>query len=109
MERIIVNILEQHAPYPLTTTDIISQLKLMGKEVNPPDIRKAINKIRREGLAPVLANSKGYYLSYERKEVIDEIDSLTRRARKILSAARGLKTFLKLNQLQLFETKEEVC
>lgn len=54
-------------------------------------LRKMINYIRCESLLPVIATSKGYYVSYSEQELDAQIESLVNRANGIMDAARGLK------------------
>jgi len=64
-------------------------------ELTGARLRKFVNHIRSHGLLPLIATSKGYYVSYAHWEIEKEIQSLEQRARGILIAADGLKTFLK--------------
>lgn len=57
-------------------------------------LRKIVNYIRTNGLAPIMATSKGYYLSNDKKEIETQIESLTQRANGIMAAANGLRTFI---------------
>ncbi len=57
-------------------------------------LRKLINLIRSESVLPMMATSKGYYLSYDAKEIKECIISLTDRAEGIMSAANGLYDFI---------------
>jgi carbamoylphosphate synthase small subunit len=58
-------------------------------------LRKLVNYIRSNGIAPVIATSKGYYMSTDQEEIKLQIESLKQRARSILSCANGLEKFLK--------------
>lgn len=65
-------------------------------------LRKIINYLRGNGMLPIIATSKGYYLSNDTKVIEDEIKSLTERADAIRFAAQGLRRFLvKSEQLKL--------
>lgn len=56
---------------------ICERLKEQGYEVNDARIRKLINYIRVNGLVPrLIATSRGYYVSNDRKELQDYIKSL---------------------------------
>ncbi|MEY5020581.1 MAG: hypothetical protein RJA91_116 [Pseudomonadota bacterium] len=57
-------------------------------------LRKITNFIRSEGILPIIATSNGYYCSYDRKEIEDQIKSLNERAEAIKKSADGLKKFL---------------
>lgn len=63
-------------------------------------LRKIVNHIRREGILPVMATSRGYHTAQTVEEVRSQIASLTDRAAGILAAADGLRGFL--NQPNLF-------
>jgi len=64
------------------------------KKVTGVRLRKMINFIRSNGMAPIIANSNGYFMSWDQQEILDQINSLNNRAEGILSAAAGLKRFL---------------
>lgn len=57
-------------------------------------LRKFCNHIRRNGLLPLIATPKGYYISYDAEEVQKQIDSLKERASAILASAEGLSKFI---------------
>ena len=57
-------------------------------------LRKCINYIRSNSLLPVIATSKGYYVSYDKNEIENQILSLTERSRSIMNCAEGLKKLL---------------
>lgn len=57
-------------------------------------LRKMANHIRRNGLLPLIATSRGYYCSNESEEVQSQIDSLNERARSLIECAKGLQKFL---------------
>jgi len=63
--------------------------------MNEPRLRKCINFIRSNSLLPVIATSFGYYVSYDEKELSDQIKSLTERANSIFDCVRGLDKILK--------------
>lgn len=60
-------------------------------------LRKCINFIRSNSLLPVMATSSGYYVSYDEKELSDQIKSLTERANSIFDCVRGLDKILKIH------------
>lgn len=62
-------------------------------EISGVTIRKLVNLIRRNGLFPVIATSKGYYVSYEKEEVAKAVKSLQERAQAIEQASFGLEKF----------------
>ena len=57
-------------------------------------LRKIIGHIRREGLLPVIATSKGYYVSRDKSEIRQQIEGLIERANAIRAAANGLIKFV---------------
>lgn len=67
-----------------------------------PRLRKMVNFIRTNGILPLIARSKGYYVSYNLKEIENQIQSLKQRANSINNCAYGLEYFLINNQLKLF-------
>jgi hypothetical protein len=58
-------------------------------------LRKISNFIRCNGILPLIATSKGYYVSTDRDEIENQIKSLVERAESIMASADGLKKFLK--------------
>lgn len=84
---------------PIKAPEIIKAMNTFAKSkglatLSEPRLRKLINHIRVNGIMPVIATSKGYYVSYDKQEVLDQITSLTQRANSILDSANGLKKFL---------------
>jgi hypothetical protein len=86
---------------PIKAPEIIKKtnLFLISKSINnvrlsEPRLRKMINHLRANGILPVIATSKGYYVSYETDDLLLQILSLTERANSIRSCAEGLKFFL---------------
>jgi hypothetical protein len=68
--------------------------KGMGYKLSEPRLRKCCNYIRTNGLLPLIATSKGYYVSYNKEEIRNQIESLTQRANSINGCAYGLQKFL---------------
>ena len=54
-----------------------------------------MNHIRTNGLLPLMASSKGYYVSFDKKDIESQIKSLKQRANSINGCAEGLKKFIK--------------
>lgn len=78
---------------PIKEPDIVSRwnerhpnAKLTGAR-----LRKLVNYIRANGLLPLIATSKGYYVSYDKAEIEAQIKSLRQRAASIISCADGLE------------------
>jgi hypothetical protein len=63
-------------------------------KITEPRLRKLVNFIRVNGKLPIIATSQGYYVSYDKQEILDQINSLTQRANSIMNSANGLKNFL---------------
>ena len=70
--------------------------------VKEPRLRKMVNYIRSNGLLPLIATSKGYYVSRDRTEIEAQIESLKQRARSIERCAKGMGIFLHSTQQKLF-------
>lgn len=70
--------------------DYARPVKLTG-----PRLRKIINYIRSNSILPVIATSKGYYVSYDEGELSSQIKSLTERANSIMDCVYGLNKILK--------------
>lgn len=82
---------------PIKSHEIVASMNtyLKGKiKFTDARLRKCVNHIRTNGILPVIATSKGYYVSNDRQEIIEQIESLTQRANSIKSCANGLKKFL---------------
>ena len=57
-------------------------------------LRKMIGALRQTGTLPIIATSKGYFVSYDKQVITDQIESLCQRANSIASSATGLQSFL---------------
>ena len=57
-------------------------------------LRKYCNYIRSKSLLPIIATSNGYYVSYDKKEIALQIESLEQRSEAILNSVNGLKFYL---------------
>ncbi len=64
-------------------------------KLSEPRLRKLCNYIRSNGILPLIANSNGYFVSNDKKEIEDQITSMEERASAISNAANGLRKFLK--------------
>lgn len=87
---------------PIKAPDVISRLKQKGYKITEPRLRKIINFIRSEGILPLIGTSKGYFVSYEREVIADQIKSLQERADSIANSAQGLKKFLISNEKEMY-------
>ena len=68
--------------------------KLTGIRLTEPRLRKIINFLRSSKILPVMATSRGYYVSDNKDEIAKQITSLEQRRDAIQSAIDGLKLWL---------------
>ena len=57
-------------------------------------LRKCVNYIRSQSILPVIADSQGYYCSYDEQELSNQIKSLTERANSIMDCVQGLRKII---------------
>ncbi len=57
-------------------------------------LRKFCNHIRTNGLLPLIATKKGYYVSYDKTEIEKQVRSLCERAASIRQSADGMAKFI---------------
>lgn len=82
------------ADNPIRADEIVRRINATKHlSITPPRLRKLCNFIRARGMLPLIATSKGYYVSYDREEIRKQIQSLEERAGGIMAAADGLKKF----------------
>ena len=62
-------------------------------QINAVRLRKLIHVIRANGTLPVIATSKGYYVSYDVDDVCLQIRSLIERSNSISECASGMMKF----------------
>jgi hypothetical protein len=70
-------------------------------------LRKLINHIRYHGILPIISGPHGYYITNDKKEIIEMAKSLEERAESILSGAKGLRQYaqeIENNQKEGWET-----
>lgn len=108
IENLIISIIYDKSPYPIKGREIVQLIRMNGRRINEIDLRKHINDIRSKGKAPIIANSKGYYISKSEEEILKEIHSLRHRSIQIFNAAKGLKKYLNKNQLNIFKEVNNV-
>lgn len=63
-------------------------------KITPMRLRKYFNYFRTHGIIPIIATSKGCYISTDTEEIQKQILSLEERARQIIKAANGMSKFL---------------
>jgi hypothetical protein len=59
-----------------------------------PRLRKMVHHIRSCGLLPLMATSKGYFVSYNMEVIKNQVESLKQRANSIRTSAEGLEKFI---------------
>lgn len=86
---------------PTTSADVCNLIQMFYWKknethlpMNGPRLRKFVNHIRTKGLLPIIATSQGYFVSYDKKIITNQIQSLNQRASSIKSCSDGLKKFL---------------
>ena len=57
-------------------------------------LRKLVNHIRTNGMLPLIATSQGYYVSHDKEDIENQINSLRQRARSINACADGMSKFM---------------
>lgn len=80
-----------HAEYVVSK---INEKKIIEGVFTQSRLRKLCNFIRRNGLLPLVATSKGYYVSRDNAEIRRAVRSLYERANAIVTAAKGLEKFI---------------
>jgi len=99
---VFINYLKQQTK-PVKAPEIVWDLKRSAPfQLTEVRIRKMANKIRTNGVAPLMATSKGYYISYSPDEIERQIQSLYERAASIRGCADGMRRFLEIGQMELF-------
>jgi hypothetical protein len=86
---------------PIKAPDVVSKMnQYLAKngwkiKLTQPRLRKIVNHIRTNGLQPLIATSKGYFVSNDKKVIEEQILSLQQRANSIQRCADGLGKFIK--------------
>src|SRR6187399_3136288 len=57
-------------------------------------LRKFVSYIRVNGLLPIIATSRGYFITEDQEEIKKQVKSLYERASQIKKAAQGMENFL---------------
>lgn len=81
---------------PIKEPEIVARFneRNNGLKLNAVRLRKLVNYIRSNSLLPLIATSKGYYVSNNKKVIESQIKSLEQRANSILNCSNGLKAFI---------------
>lgn len=74
--------------------EICRIITLKYSKLTEPRLRKITNFLRSEKILPVIATSNGYYVSYDKKEIKKQINSLEQRIEAMQTAVNGLKKWL---------------
>lgn len=91
---IISGLKARTAENPIKSDNIVKSMSANGYKISGVRLRKIINFIRTNALLPIIGTSKGYYVSYEKIDIQNQIKSLNERANSIIDCANGLKEFL---------------
>lgn len=76
----------------ITNKEICKKMKSVGHDINDTRVRKIINYIRNNNLVSVLlASSKGYWVSKDKKEIKDWIDSMEGRISSMAVVKNAVK------------------
>jgi hypothetical protein len=85
---------------PIKAPEIVRQfndfLRSRGKKIRitEPRLRKFCNHIRTGALLPLIATPAGYFVSWDKNDILSQVTSLEQRASSISESARGLKNFI---------------
>ncbi|NCA79948.1 MAG: hypothetical protein EOM76_07170 [Sphingobacteriia bacterium] len=84
---------------PIKSSELVAKMNDFAEKhnlirINDVKLRKIVNHIRSNGLAPIVATSEGYYTATDTDEIEAQIRSLTQRASSIMRCADGLRRFL---------------
>lgn len=82
------------APEIVGAMNVFFAHKGIAIKMTEPRLRKCVNHIRSIGELPIIATSKGYYVSNDKEEILEQIESLRQRANSIIRTANGLKRIL---------------
>jgi hypothetical protein len=84
---------------PITSTNIALIVKTkFNVKFTTVHVRKIINEFRREEL-PVLASHWGYWISYDKQDILEQIISMNNRIAVQIEALSGLQNLLKNSKL----------
>lgn len=99
---VIINGFKAHtSEKPIKAPEIVGLMnnyladKRINMKFNTVRLRKFANHIRSNSLLPLIATSKGYYVSHDKAEIQSQIKSLRQRAQSIINCADGMAVFIK--------------
>lgn len=83
---------------PITAKKLLQVIN-DGKKYSLNDVRfrKMVNYIRSNSILPIISTHRGYFVSYDEKELSNQIKSLYQRSNSIQDSAFGLNKILKEN------------
>jgi hypothetical protein len=82
------------APLIVAKMQFVLELQQIRMSFNERKLRKLVNHIRINGIAPLIATKDGYYITYDTEIICKQVESLQQRARSIQMCANGLMKFL---------------
>jgi len=98
--------------YPVVSDRIVKWFNLHKEDIGMKSrftssrLRKITNYCRTNGMAPIIANSKGYYISKKKKDLIELKMSVLGRADSLIAVARGID--MMIDELDLIETETDI-
>ena len=96
VELMVIGLRKYTSDKPIKAPDIVAGWNSKPGRIRLTEVRlrKFCNHIRVNGILPVIATSNGYFVSWDKQVIQDQIISLEQRARSIQDSANGLKRFL---------------
>jgi hypothetical protein len=96
LELMVIGLRKYTAQNPIKAPDIVAgwNSKPGRLKMTEVKLRKFCNHIRANGILPLIATSKGYFVSWDKEDIRNQVTSLEQRSRSIQSSADGLKRFL---------------
>lgn len=93
---VVIAKLKKHSvKNPIKSFEIVKYIyKETGYKLGQPRFRKICNFIRSNGIIPIIATSKGYFVSRSKIQIQNQIQSLLERSDAIAIAAYGLHKFI---------------
>ncbi len=87
------------APEIVKTFNEYLEKKNIPYKLSEVKLRKFCHHIRSQGLLPLIANSSGYFVSYDPKIIKEQMESLKQRANSINNCVHGLQKCLNLLEI----------
>lgn len=97
LKNFIKNLIKRYTKSkPISNTKILENIKVNFPKVkmSTADVRIIINSLRQEEV-PIIADSRGYFYSEDREEVVAHAQSLQNRIDAIEAAKQGLLNYVK--------------